>query len=172
MGVACVPDGDGLRLVVEEVRSSVPGCGAAVVSVVRGDDPVTVVGTSLLGCQLEQAQWTAQRGPAVDAIRQLQVFNVSCLSTARSWPEFTRVALGRGVRSTLAVPVTARGRALGVLNLYSSERDAFAGRESVAVRYASQAAALLAGVEWTPAVSGPSPAGPPAGGPDVVPAIS
>ena len=171
MGVVSVPDGDGLRLVVEEVRSSIPGCEAAAVSVVQGDDPVTVVGTSLLGCQLEQAQWTAQRGPAVDAIRQLQVFNVARLSAALSWPEFTRIALGRGVRSTLAVPVTAGGRALGVLNLYSSEPDAFAGRESVAVRYASQAAALLAGVEWTPGHSG-SQSRRAAGGPDVVPAIS
>lgn len=170
MGVECVPDGDGLRLVVEELRSSTPGCAAAAVSVVKGDDPVAVVGTSRLGRQLEEAQWAARRGPAVDAIRQLQVFNVSCLSTARSWPEFTRVALGRGVLSTLAVPVTSGGRAIGVLNLYSNERDAFDGREPVAVRYASRAAALLAGVEWMPGLPG-SPPAVPAGGLDVVTAV-
>lgn len=155
------PEEDALRLVAEDVRSAIVGCDSVAVSAVVGEQPVMVVGTDLLGCQLEQAQWSAGRGPGIDAIRHLQLFNVESLAAARSWPEFTRIALGRGVRSTLAVPVTAGGRSLGVLNLYSSEPGAFTGREPVAIRHASEAAALLAGVEWTLAArpSDPSAAG-------------
>lgn len=169
MGVAIGPDGDALRLVVEDVRSSLPGCDAAAVSAVVGERPVMVVGTSALGCQLEEVQWSAGRGPGLDAVRQLQVFNVESLAAAPSWPEFTRAALGRGVRCALSVPVTARGRALGVLNLYSSQPGAFTGREPVALRHASAAALLLARLDQLPVAPLPPPA---ADGSDVVPAVS
>ena len=165
------PDGESLRLVVEQVRASMAGCEAAAVTVVHGDEPVMVVGTSLLGCELEEAQWAAGHGPGIDALRQLQVFNVTCLATARSWPDFTRTALGRGVRSTLAVPLTGKGRALGVLNLYAPEVDAFVGHEPIALRYASEAASLLAGAEWIRGVRPPCVPGT-AGGPGMVPAVS
>lgn len=173
MGVEHGPDGDALRLVVEQARSSLAGCDAAAVTAVVGERPVMVVGTNLLGCQLEEAQWGAGRGPGIDAMRQLQVFNVASLAAALSWPEFTRAALGRGMRSALSVPVTTRGRALGVLNLYSSQPGAFTGREPIALRHASAAALLLAGVGE--ACGAPPPCPPPgpgaAGCSDVMPAV-
>ncbi|MFP5377652.1 MAG: GAF domain-containing protein, partial [Acidimicrobiia bacterium] len=110
-------------------------------------------------------------GPGIDALRQLQVFNVASLASAPAWPEFTELALAQGVRSTLAVPVTAGGRALGVLNLYSADVDAFAGREPIALRYASDAASMLAGSEWTVVVRRPGPVGT-TDGPAVVPAAT
>ena len=172
MGVVLDPDGDALRLVAEEVRAAIRGCGTAAVTAVVGEQPVMVVGTDLLGCQLEEAQWSTGRGPGIDAMRQLQVFNVASLAAAPSWPEFTRVALGHGVRCTLSVPVTARGRALGVLDLYASEPGAFTGWEPVAIRHASQAAALLAGAAWMDAVRRPAPPPGAVGGPAVMPAVS
>ena len=149
MGLPEEADEEALRLVAEEARAVLPGCAAVGVTVVDGEDPLLVVGTSLLGRQLEDLQWEAGHGPGVDAVRQLQVFNVACLASARAWPEFARVALSRGVRSSLAVPVTARGRALGALTLYSFGEDAFTGHEHVGVRYATEVAAVLAGAEWT-----------------------
>lgn len=151
---------EALRLVADEARAVLPGCEAAGVTVVHGEDPLLVVGTSLLGRQLEDLQWDAGHGPGIDAIRQLQVFNVACLASARSWPEFTRVALSRGVRSSLTVPLTARGRALGALTLYSFEKDAFTGHEHVGIRYAVEAAAVLAGAEWTTGAARARPAPP------------
>lgn len=107
---------EALRRVAEQACVQA-GCVAAGVTLLRGDEPAMLIGTSLLGRQLEQAQWDAGEGPGIDAIRQLQVFNVSCLATATSWPEFAPLATSRGVRSSLAVPIILRGQALGSLDL-------------------------------------------------------
>ena len=142
-----VPAGDkALLAVADGARSMVAGCTAAAVTVVRHDEPVLLVATSLRGRQLERAQWTAGHGPSIDAIRQLQVFNVASLAATASWPEFASVALARGVHSVLALPVTARGGALGVLALYGGDPGAFDGHEADGLRYATGAAAVLAEV--------------------------
>lgn len=135
-----------LRLVAEQARTQA-GCLAAGVTVVEQGAPALVVGTSLLGHQLEQVQWDLGQGPGMEAMRQLQVFNVACLATSRSWPDFVASALSRGVRSTLAVPVILRGRALGALDFYSDRPDGFEDAERVALHFAGEVAAALATLE-------------------------
>ena len=71
-----------LRLVAEQACSAA-GCVAAGVTVVRPEGSPLILGTSLLGAQMERAQWDSGDGPGLDAIGQLQVFNVACLATAR-----------------------------------------------------------------------------------------
>lgn len=139
-----------IRRVVEEVTAGVAPCSSAAVTLVHGDKPVLVVGSSLLGHRLEQAQWDSGHGPGLDAIRQFQVFNVASLAATTSWPAFARLALSHGVRSTLAVPITLRDRVLGVLNLYSSEDEAFAGNEQVGLHHASRAALALSAPSLSP----------------------
>lgn len=131
-----------LRLVAEQACAQAL-CVAAGVTLVRANGTVVVVGTSLLGRQLEQAQWDLGQGPGLDAIRQLQVFNVACLVTTRSWPDFVPQAVSRGVRSSLAVPIVLRGQALGALDLYSFEPAAFDGTEQVGLHFATEAAIAL-----------------------------
>ena len=132
-----------LRLVAEQACAQAL-CVTAGVTLVRGNGSALVVGTSLLGRQLEQTQRDLGQGPGVDAIRQLQVFNVASLGTTRSWPDFVSQAVSRGVRSALAVPIVLRGRALGALDLYSLEPAAFDGIEQVGLHFASEAAMALA----------------------------
>lgn len=141
---------EALRLVAERACSSA-GCVAAGITVVRGGVGL-VVGTSLLGRRLEQDQWDAGQGPGLDAMRQLQVFNVACLVTATSWPEFVPLARSRGVRSSLAMPITLRGQALGALDLYSLDPEWFNGAEQLGLHYAGEAARVLS-------VHGPQPGG-------------
>lgn len=133
-----------LQHIAEEACRDAPGCTAAAITVVHDGAPALVAATSLLGRQMEQSQWDAGQGPGLDAIRQFQVFNVACLSSSRCWPEFSRVAAGRGIRSMLAVPITLRGRAVGVLQLYSPEPDAFAGHERAGLHHAARVALTLA----------------------------
>lgn len=155
-----------LRQLADEARVLVRTCTGAALSVVTGGD-VQIVGTSLLATQLDQAQWTSGQGPGLDAIHQLQVFNVGDLRSVRSWPEFTRLALARGVAGCLAVPITWRGRALGTLNLYSATPDGFAGREQLGLRLAADAAVALAATGGEP---GTEPV--PVAGPRAEPAVS
>jgi len=135
-----------LRLVAERA-CSVTGCAAAGATVVRAKGTPLILGTSLLGAQTEQAQWDSGHGPGLDAIGQLQVFNVASLATARSWSLFVQYAIARGVRSCLAVPIILRGRALGALNLYSTEPAAFDGAEQVGLHFAGEAALALSRIQ-------------------------
>lgn len=145
-----------LRLVAEQACAQAH-CVAAGVTLVRGNGSMLVVGTSLLGRQLEQAQWDLGQGPGLDAIRQLQVFNVACLVTARSWPNFLPQAVSRGVRSSLAVPIVLRGQALGALDLYSYEPAAFEGVEQVGLHFATEAAIALSASGERPDARTPRP---------------
>lgn len=131
-----------LRLVAEQACSTV-GCVAAGVTVVRPDGLPLILGTSLLGTQVERAQWDSGHSPGLDAIGQLQVFNVASLATAPAWPLFVVQATAHGIRSCLAAPIILRGRALGALNLYSTEPDAFDGAERVGLHFAGEAAVAL-----------------------------
>ncbi|HEX2700754.1 MAG TPA: GAF domain-containing protein [Acidimicrobiales bacterium] len=135
-----------LRRVAEQAASAA-GCSAAGVTIVRPQGRPVLVGTSILGLELEATQWDAGEGPGLDAMGQLQVFNVACLVTAQSWPDFVPRALGRGIRSCLAVPIILRGRAVGALDLYSLETDAFVGFEQVGLHFAGEAAMALALVD-------------------------
>jgi len=144
-----------LRLVAEQAASAV-GCAAAGVTVVRPHGPPLLTGTALLGAQLEEEQWDAGDGPGLDAMGQLQVFNVARLVDAQSWPGFVAHAVSRGVRSCLAVPIVLRGRALGALDLYSVDPDAFDGFEQMGLHFAGEAALTLARVE----AGSPAPVGP------------
>ena len=134
---------DALRLVAEQARGHI-GCATAGITVVQDDGHPLILGTSLLGRQLEEAQWSAGQGPGFDAMRQLQVFNVSCLLSTTSWPTFVLLATARGVRSILAVPIILRGRALGSLDLYAHDAAAFDGAEQIGLHFATEAALALA----------------------------
>lgn len=147
---APAPHNQALRELAEEARVLVRTCTGAAITVISGL-PARFVGTSLLATRLDQAQWDSGQGPGLDAIHQLQVFNVADLGTARSWPEFTKMARGRGVASCLAVPITWGGRALGALNLYSQTPDGFAGQERLGLQLAADAAVALSASEAEPA---------------------
>lgn len=131
-----------LRLVAEQARAAA-GCAAAGVTIVNDRGGALILGSSLLGARLEQVQWDAGHGPGLEAIRQLQVFNVACLATTTSWPGFVSGALTMGMRSSLAVPITLRGRALGALDLYACDPAAFDGAEELTLHFAGEAAVAL-----------------------------
>jgi GAF domain-containing protein len=62
-----------------------------------------------------------------------------------AWPEFESKAASRGVRSCLALPLTADGKPVGALNLYARAADAFGAAETRrAERLAENASGALA----------------------------
>lgn len=151
-----VPAHDALRWVVEGVRRIVPACDTAAITVVEEDHSVVVVASDGLAEELDRAQLAAGEGPVLDAMGQFQVFTVARLDTTLSWPRFTRLAVGRGVMSSLTAPITTRGRAVGALSLYSCQPDGLSGHEQVGLTYAARAAVALRpenepvgpGAEW------------------------
>jgi transcriptional regulator with GAF, ATPase, and Fis domain len=134
-----------LKRVVALAQARIAGCDAASVTLMRGGRAMAVVSTADVARELDSAQCRTGEGPCLDAIRQLQVFNVATAADARSWPRFSEEAAARGIFTTLAVPLTVGGEAVGALNLYARRPDAFAGREADAVVFGSQAASTVSG---------------------------
>jgi GAF domain-containing protein len=138
-------------------------------------DRLQVVGASdPASGRLEQGQQQLGIGPAVDSVRSAQPVAVSDLAeSGREWPEYAPLwawlqhehrGASNGapaeprieglVRSVLSVPVRARGRVLGSLNLVCSRPGAWS-REQLR---AGQAYADVIGVLLTLSAPGPSTA--------------
>jgi len=146
-----------LKRVVVRAQAAISGCEAAGLTLLRNGRTMSVVSTADIARELDVAQCRADEGPSLDAIRQLQVFNVGQAAHAASWPRFRKAAAAGGILSILSVPLTAGGEALGALNLYSSVQDAFAGCEAEAVMFAAEAAATLSGAGTLPDPVEPHP---------------
>ena len=134
-----------LRVVVAAAQRTIGECAGAGLVLWHGERPTSACTTTELAASLETLQCTAGEGPGLEAIRQLQVFNVDDATCAACWPRFGRLMGERGVRSCLAVPVTVGGRAAGALSLYSYNRDAFTGHEHAGVSLAAEAARAVTG---------------------------
>jgi len=135
-----------LKRVVGLAQARIGGCAAASVTLVRGGRAMPVVSTAEVARELDAIQCRTGEGPCLDAIRQLQVFNVATpAASTRLWPRFSEEASARGISSSLSVPLTSGGEAIGALNLYGRSVDAFAGCEADAVVFGARAAAAVSG---------------------------
>lgn len=117
-----------LRVVALDVRTF-GCCDAASVTLLGILDLDGEVCTSAVAYRLDQAQ-RGGGGPCIDAVRFLQIFNVGCISTAPAWHDYRAAAAADGIRSSLSVPMTRGGAAIGRLNLYSENLDGFDGCEA------------------------------------------
>ncbi|MEU8233298.1 ANTAR domain-containing protein [Actinoplanes sp. NPDC048967] len=118
-----LPDGAELR---ERIAAAapvlVPGCEQAALSLLdRHGGIVTVAATGPAAARAGEIQQEVGSGPGVDAIRVTTLCRVGDLLLAGEWPEFSRRAARQaGVRSMMAVRLSAGDHVLGALNLYAS----------------------------------------------------
>ena len=134
--------GAALQWAAQSAQARLEGCDGVGVLLVRNGSVESVVHTSQRAQQLDWIQGEIGDGPALVAIRQLQVFNVADLTAPGPWPDFGRVARALGIRSGLFVPVIDGGRAWGALSFYSSASGAFKGREQLALGFSAEVAGI------------------------------
>ena len=67
---------------------------------------------------LDRLQEELQQGPCTDAAASGQVINVADLAVSGDWPAFQRTAVRVGIHAVATIPLRARGRTLGVLDMY------------------------------------------------------
>lgn len=92
--------------------------------------------------------------PGATAIREQRTITVHDLGAGSNWPRFAAMAGELGVRGVLSLPLRARERTIGALQLYATTVDAFnADAETVAGVFAARAAFALRGTELTDAVA-------------------
>ena len=139
---------------VDEVLDGLAGhvaeaLGAAGVGVALADRDRRlrrVTGINELAAGLEVAAERSQEGPCVNAFQSKAVVVVSDLEgVADAWPTWSAEARRQGVRSALGLPLVMREKAIGAVNVYSTEtRDWTESEIQVAQVLADMAASYLA----------------------------
>jgi GAF domain-containing protein len=139
--------GDTLVRVSELACAITPAHYAGITMFVEGKLR-TGVFTDPKAVEIDEAQYRTGEGPCLYAHRDSKIYRINDTSTESRWPEFAATALAYGVRSTLSVPLSARGESLGALNLYAGTPDAFtAEHERAVVAFADQASIALANAQ-------------------------
>ncbi len=103
----------------------------------RGEDGPAlrvVHATSPLVAELERLQETADTGPCRESLVLHQVINLADLAVEGAWPEYQERAEALGIRALTAIPLLARDRRWGVLDLYRTEAVPLSAGELEAAR--------------------------------------
>jgi GAF domain-containing protein len=117
-------------------------CGVAVRLT---DRPMSVASSDDLAERLDEVQYSAGEGPAVDAISTGQPVEVHDLDVGEQWSAWRARGRDNGVRKSLSVPLTAGDTTLGALNTYSTSAEPFTDADREATeRFATRAARALA----------------------------
>lgn len=135
-----------LQRVVDLAVAAIPGCTGAGVTLVEPDGrAATAAHSDALVLAVDRQQYDAGDGPCLDAVRRGVVHRVDLDAAEQRWPDFATRARGLGIRSFLAAPLVAGGRAVGSMNLYGTGVDAFDALDDVLVQlFCAQASVALA----------------------------
>jgi GAF domain-containing protein len=108
--------------------------------------PTTAVFTASESPEIDAAQYVSGDGPCLDAWRQAHSIRVDDIAEpSATYEQFRLACLDHGIRSTLSVPLMAKGEALGALNLYAAVAHGFSDAdEQLTTELASLAGVLLA----------------------------
>jgi GAF domain-containing protein len=110
--------------------------------------PRTAVFTDETAPEVDQAQYDSGEGPCLTAFHERRVTQIHSTLAPGPWPDFRRTAAEHGIRSTLSMPLLVDKSAVGALNLYSPDEDAFSVDDiETATLFASQAAIVLANAQ-------------------------
>lgn len=119
--------GSGQATLAEVVRlavATIEGCDFAGIFLIDGATVTTPVHTDPIVAEVDLLQHHTGEGPCLDAITQGTIVYADDLHADARWPAFGPQAAARGMRSLLAVPLSADGP-LGALNLYAQYSSAF-----------------------------------------------
>ena len=139
--------GDTLHRVCELSCSVTPASYAGITMIVEGR-PGTGVFTHADAPEIDATQDRSGEGPCMYAFRDQRAYRIDSTTDDTRWPEFAGVAAAHGIGSTLSVPLAARGRPLGALNLYAIAPESFTdAHEETATHFAGQASIALANAQ-------------------------
>lgn len=139
---------ESLKRVAELSVRAVYGSDGAGVTWVVARRPTTVTAAGDFVRRIDEIQYSLDEGPCLYAFETQQPVLVEDLEQEQRWPRFTPAALGHGLRSVVAAPLTVAGNRLGALNIYALQSGVFdEAAEKTAILFAEQAAVVLANAE-------------------------
>jgi ANTAR domain/GAF domain len=107
-----------LSSLVDLAVATIDGCDLAGIFLLDGDVVTAPVHTDALVIAVDTLQHRAGEGPCLDAIAHRMVFYAEDLIGDLRWPIFCPQAAAIGIRSVLALPLSANAE-LGAVNLYA-----------------------------------------------------
>ncbi|MGD0062197.1 MAG: GAF and ANTAR domain-containing protein [Streptosporangiaceae bacterium] len=92
--------------------------------------PVTVACSDPVAARVDGLQYALDDGPCLHAMRAGRVVHIENTADKSQWPEFETQAESAGIRSCLALPLSADGEPVGAINLYARTAAAFGTAEA------------------------------------------
>lgn len=123
-----------LEAVVDIVKRAVPSCDAAGIVLLVDGEPTSVAVTDRFTVEIDLVQYDTGEGPCLAAMNDGDAIRIDILERDSTFSRFAPGALDRGLHSVLSTPLSANGRTVGALNMYSTQDNAFDDRTSEAVR--------------------------------------
>jgi GAF domain-containing protein len=114
-----------LRRVAELAKHAIPGVAESSVTVVVNDKATTAAYTGALARHLDETQYGRGYGPCLHAAGTGEPVEISDTRTEARWADYMQVAVERGCRSSLSLPLGSPDRLAAGLNIYAREPDAF-----------------------------------------------
>lgn len=114
----------------------------------RGDrEAFTVASSHELAREVDEIQYGRGQGPCLQALRTGEPVLVTDLTADDRWPDYATHALGRGIVSSLSLPLSVNGNTVGAINLYGTSTDQFgpqaASRADAFTRQAATALTIM-----------------------------
>lgn len=115
-----------LQRICELAVETIDACEHAGVSVMERRRIHSIAGSDAVPEAVDHVQDEVQEGPCLDALVEHEVFVTGALSQEDRWPNFSRRAFEEsGVESIMSFRLHSDSETLGVINLFSKQRDAF-----------------------------------------------
>ena len=112
-----------MQLTVNLAVSTIDGCDAAGIFLVRHGQVITAASSDRIVIELDELQFTNNEGPCLDAVADGGSTYAPDLADDSRWPKFGPAAARAGIRSALAFRLSARP--VSALNLYARLPAAF-----------------------------------------------
>jgi GAF domain-containing protein len=114
---------------------ALPGADGASITTFSEGRPSASAASDEWAQQLDELQYAEREGPCLDAVRTGNVFRVRDLAGEGRWPFYAPRAAAHGAHgahSMVSLPMSAEGKVIGALNVYSRSPDGL-GAESVTI---------------------------------------
>ncbi|SFR24762.1 GAF domain-containing protein [Lentzea waywayandensis] len=122
---------EALQRLAETAARAIVDADAVTVSVLKLDQTRTAAATDALLVEVDEKQYSSDRGPCLEAARTLSAVRAVVGEHRGEWPEFESAAEEHGIRAYLSVPVVlpaserSEAQHVGSLNIYSRTAAAF-----------------------------------------------
>ncbi|WP_024803278.1 GAF and ANTAR domain-containing protein [Nocardia sp. BMG51109] len=134
-----------LRDIADITSRMLPNHPMVAITLRRNGDEVTVASTGPHATLIDELQRSQSLGPCLEALRTATPVEVPDMAAESRWGAYPARMLEHGIRSVHSHPLLIDDTAVGTLNLYSTQLEAFDSAALQAISLTTQHTAVLLG---------------------------